>query len=57
MSLQLFRWMEVTCIKAAELLQGDSLILTTKFQGLPDTHLIDVTRMKGCVKDKATYLF
>ena len=57
MSLQLFQWIEVTSIKAAELLQADSLILTTKFQGVLDTHLINVTRMKGCVKDKATYLF
>ena len=45
MSLQPFQWIEIICLKAAESLQGDSLILTAKSQGVPDTRLVGVTRM------------
>ena len=34
-------YMVFNCLKAAEPLLGDSLLLTTKSPGVPDTHLID----------------
>ena len=33
--------MGFNCLKAAEPLQGDSLLLTIKSKGVPDNHLID----------------
>lgn len=33
--------MRFTCIEDTEPLRGDNLLSTTKFQGVPGTHLID----------------
>ena len=33
--------------QGTEPLQGDSLLFTTKFPGVPGTHLIHLGRMKG----------
>ena len=43
--------------KAAEPLWGGSLLFTTKFPEIPDTHLIDIGRMKGWVDLGATQFF
>ena len=40
-----------------EPLRGGSLLFTTKFPGIPDTHFIDLRRMKGSVKLGATQWF
>ena len=37
------------CHKATEPLQGDSLLFTIQFPGVPGTRLIDLRRMKGWV--------
>ena len=43
-----FLWLSFNCIKAAEALQGDSLVLSTNSPGILGTHLIHLKRMKGC---------
>ena len=40
-----------------EPLRGDSLLFTTKFPEIPDTHFIDLERMKGWVDLEATEWF
>ena len=52
-----FLWIGFNCLKATEPLCGDSLPLTIKSPGGPGTHLIDLGRMKGCVKLGATQQF
>ena len=42
-----FLWLGFNCIKAAEPLRGDSLLVTTYSTGVPGTHLNDLGRMKG----------
>ena len=44
-----FLWMGFNCLKAMQLLQGDSILFTTRSQEGPQTHLIDLGlgRMKG----------
>ena len=42
-----FLWMWFNCLKATEPLRGGSFLFTTKFPGIPGTHLIDIRRMKG----------
>ena len=42
-------WMGLNYLKAKEPLRGGSLLFTTKFSEIPDTHLIDLGRMKGRV--------
>ena len=42
-----FLWMGFDCLKGTQPLQGDSLLFTTRCQGGPWTHLIDLGRMKG----------
>ena len=44
-----FFWMGFICLKATKSLQGDSLLFTNKFQGVPDAHLIDLRKMTGWV--------
>ena len=44
-------------IKDTEALQEDNLLLTTKSPGGSGTQLIDLERMKGCVKLGATRWF
>ena len=39
-------WMGFNCLKGKEPLRGDSLLFTTKFPGVPSTHLINVVKMK-----------
>ena len=39
----------VCLIQAAELLQGDCLLLISKSPEIPETHLIDLERMKDWV--------
>ena len=39
--------MEINCLKAPELIRGDSLLCTTKSPGVSGTHLIHLGRMKG----------
>ena len=39
-TLKPISWIELTCLKALKLLQGDSLFLTTKSPHIPGTHLI-----------------
>ena len=39
--------MGLNCLKATELLQGGSLLFTTKFPEIPSTHLINLERMTG----------
>ena len=34
------------CLKATEPLRAGSLVFTTKFPGIPDTHVIDLGKMK-----------
>ena len=46
----LFLWIGFNCLKAAESLQGDSLLLTAKSPGIPGTHLIHHRKMKGFVE-------
>ena len=49
--------MGFNCLKATELLQGDSLLFTFKFLEIPGTYLIDLERMKGGVDFGATQWF
>ena len=35
-------------LKATKPLQGGSLLFSTKFSEIPDYHLIDLGRIKGC---------
>ena len=49
-----FLWMGFSCLKASELLRGDSLLFTTQFPWFPGTHLIDLGRMKGWVNLRAS---
>ena len=42
-----FLWMGFNCLKAIEPLRGDGLLFLTTSQETPDTHLIDVGRMKS----------
>lgn len=35
------------CLKAIAPLRGDNLFFTTKSQGIPGTHLIDLSRMEN----------
>ena len=37
----------VNCLKATELLREDSFLFTIKSPGVPETHFIDLGRMKG----------
>ena len=46
--------MGFNCLKAREPLQGDGLLFTIQFPGVPDTQLIDPGRMKGWVDLRAT---
>ena len=41
-----FLWIEFNCLKVAELLMGDSLLLTIKSQGVLITNLFDLGRIK-----------
>ena len=41
--------MEFNWLKAAELLNGESLLLTANSEGVPGTPLIDLGMMKGCI--------
>ena len=45
-----FLWIGFNCLKSAESLQEDSLLLTTKSPGNLGTHLIHLGRIKGRVK-------
>ena len=49
--------MVFNCLKATEPLQGDSLLFTVKFLGVPGTHLIDLGKVKGCIDLGATQWF
>ena len=40
-----FLWMEFDCLRATELLLGDSLLFTIQFPGVPGTQLINLGRM------------
>ena len=51
-----YGWSSTTS-KSTEPLRGGSLLFTTKFPEIPDTHLIDLGRMKGWVEDEATQWF
>ena len=42
----LFLLIELNCFKVIDLLREVSLLLNTKSDGVPETHLIDVGRMK-----------
>ena len=42
-----FLWMGFNCLRAKEPITGGKLLFTTKFPEIPDTHLIDLGRMKG----------
>ena len=42
----LYGW-HSTASNATEPLRGDPLLFTTKLPEIPDTHLIDLGRMKG----------
>ena len=44
-----FLWMGFNCLKAAEPLQGDSLLFTILFPGVTGTQLIYFRRIKGLV--------
>ena len=44
-----FLWMGFNCLKAAEPLQRNSLLFTTKISEIPGTHLINLGRIKGWV--------
>ena len=50
-------WMGFNCLKATEAIPEDSLLFTTHPTVVPDTHLIDLKRMKGWVDVQATQLF
>ena len=54
-----FLWMGFNCLKAMQLLQGDSILFTTRSQEGPQTHLIDLGlgRMKGWFNLEATQWF
>ena len=41
-----FLWISFNYLKATEPLRGDSLLFATQSPGVPDTHLIDLGRMK-----------
>ena len=49
--------MGFNCLKAAEPLQGDSLLFTIKLPGVPGTQLVYLGRMKGRVGLEATQWF
>ena len=40
-------WIGLNCLKATELLQGESLFFTTESPGILGTHFIDLARIKG----------
>ena len=42
-----FLWMRFNFLKITEPLLGDSLLFTTQFPGVPGTHLINFSRLKG----------
>ena len=44
-----FLWMVLNCLKAAEPLQGQCLLFTLQFPGVPDIQLVNLGRMKGWV--------
>ena len=37
-----FLWMGFNCLKTTEPLQGDNLLFTIHFPGIPGTHLTDL---------------
>ena len=41
--------MGLNCLKATETLRGDSLHFTIQSLGVPGTHLINFSRMKGWI--------
>ena len=45
-----FLWIGFNCLKAAESLQGESLLLTTRSRGILGTPLIHLGKMKGCAE-------
>ena len=45
-TLQPLLWMGFNCLKATEPLQGDSLLSTTQYSGLPGTRLVNLGKMK-----------
>ena len=49
-----FSCMEFICLKAVEPLWGDSLLFTPKSPWDPDTHVIELWKMKGWVNLGAT---
>ena len=49
--------MGLKCLKATKPLPGDSLLFTIQFPGVPNTQLIDLGWMKGCVDLGATQWF
>ena len=49
--------MGFNCLKATDPLRRSSLLFTTKFPNIPDTHLIDLGRMKVWVDLGATKWF
>ena len=52
-----FLWVGFNCLKATELLRGDSFLLTTKASGVPGAHLINFERMNPVVDLGATQWF
>ena len=42
-----FLWIGFNCLKAAESLRGNNLLLITKSAGNPGTHLLNFGEMKG----------
>ena len=48
--------MGFNCLKATKQLR-DSLLFTTRYPGLPGTHLDNLGRMKDCVDLEATQPF
>ena len=44
-----FLWIGFNCLKVTEPLRRDSLLVTTKSQGVFDTHFIDLRRVKSLV--------
>ena len=42
-----FLWMGFNCLKATQLLQGDSLLFTIQFSVVPGTKLIDLRGLKA----------
>ena len=47
-------WTRFNCLKTTEPLRGGSLPFTTKFPEIPNTHFINLGRMKGWVDLRAT---